>query len=166
MTETPKGTPGAHVGHTHLRVADLERAIDFYRDMIGMRLVTRYGGQAAFMSFDAYHHHLGLNTWGSLGAGPPPKGHTGLFHVAFVYPDRVALGRVIDRLWQGGFTLTGAADHSVSEAVYLDDPDGNGVELYRDRPMSDWPKASDGSPIMVNEPLDVEAIVAEARAAG
>ena len=157
--------PGATVGHAHLKVADLDHAVAFYRDVIGMREMMRYGARAAFMSFDAYHHHLGLNTWESAGASPPPPGHTGLYHVAFLFPDRVALGQVIDRVQRAGFTLTGAADHLVSEAVYLDDPDGNGLELYRDRPMADWPHDADGTLQMANAPLDVAALVAEGRAA-
>lgn len=125
MANRGQGVPGAHVGHDHLMVADLDRSIAFYRDLIGMKLVTLYGKQAAFMSFDDYHHHLGLNTWESKDGTPPPKGHTGLYHIAFVYPDRVALGQAIDRVRRAGFKLTGSADHGASEAVYLDDPDGN-----------------------------------------
>lgn len=165
MTDKGQGVPGAHVGHGHLMVADLDRAVAFYRDVIGMKLVTYYGTSAAFMSFDDYHHHLGLNTWHSKGGTPPPTGHTGLYHVAFVYPDRASLGQAIDRVRQAGFELTGAADHSVSEAVYLNDPDGNGLELYRDRPQSEWVMTEDGSPSIVNAPLDVDALVAEGRAA-
>jgi len=164
MTEQDSGVPGAHVGHAHLKVSDLDRAIAFYRDVIGMRVMLLYGEQAAFLSFDDYHHHLGLNTWESKGSTPPPKGHSGLYHVAFVFPDRAALGQVIDRVRTAGYKLTGAADHSVSEAVYLDDPDGNGVELYRDRPQSEWKLNDDDKPILINEPLDVEALVAEGRA--
>jgi catechol 2,3-dioxygenase len=164
MTQADNGVPGAHVGHGHLKVADLDRAVAFYRDVIGMRLMLLYGDQAAFLSFDDYHHHLGLNTWESRDGTPPAKGHTGLYHVAFVFPDRASLGQVIDRVQTAGYTLTGAADHSVSEAVYLDDPDGNGLELYRDRPRSEWKLSDDGKPILINGPLDVEALVAEGRA--
>ena len=163
MTHKVQGVPGAHVGHGHLKVADLDRAITFYRDVIGMKLDTTYGKQAAFLSFDDYHHHLGLNTWESAGAAPPPAGHTGLYHVAFVFPDRKTLGQVIDRIQSAGFALTGAADHGVSEAVYLNDPDGNGLELYRDRPNADWTILDDGSPELVNHPLDVESLVVESR---
>lgn len=163
MTNTAQGVPGAHVGHGHLKVADLDRAIAFYRDVIGMKLVTLYGQQAAFLSFDEYHHHLGLNTWESKDGSPPPKGHTGLYHVAFVFPDRKTLGQVIDRIHSAGYSLTGAADHSVSEAVYLNDPDGNGLELYRDRPKEEWTILEDGSPELANHPLDVEALVQEGR---
>ncbi|MEM1387778.1 MAG: VOC family protein [Pseudomonadota bacterium] len=165
MTSIGQGIPGAHVGHSHLKVADLDRAVAFYRDVIGMRLVLLYGRRAAFLSFDGYHHHLGLNTWESHGATPPPPGHTGLYHVAFVFPDRATLGAVIDRVQQAGYPLTGAADHGVSEAVYLDDPDGNGLELYRDRPPETWRYRADGQLEMLNAPLDVAALVAESRAA-
>jgi len=165
MSKPTEGIPKAHVGHAHLMVADLERAVSFYRDVIGMRVVLRYGEQAAFMSFDDYHHHLGLNTWDSKGGTPPPRGHTGLYHVAFVFPDRASLGQVIDRVQKAGFVLTGAADHGVSEAVYMNDPDGNGVELYRDRPQAEWPTGDDGSIIMFNERLDVAALIAEGRSA-
>ncbi|MEM1289233.1 MAG: VOC family protein [Pseudomonadota bacterium] len=164
MTKPSEGVPGASIGHGHLMVADLDRAIGFYRDVIGMRLVVLYGDQAAFMSFDDYHHHLGLNTWHSKNGTPPPEGHTGLFHVAFLFPDRRALGQVIDRVQKAGHPLTGAADHGVSEAVYLNDPDGNGLELYRDRPKAQWPVNSEGKLKMMNAPLDVAAIVAEGRA--
>ncbi|MEM6615705.1 MAG: VOC family protein [Pseudomonadota bacterium] len=164
MTEAKDGVPGATIGHGHLMVADLDRAVAFYRDVIGMRLVQYYGSQAAFMSFDDYHHHLGLNTWHSKGGTPPPRGHTGLFHVAFLFPDRASLGQVIDRVRCAGYDLTGAADHGVSEAVYLNDPDGNGLELYRDRPPSEWKTDQDGLLSIVNEPLDVEALLFEGRA--
>jgi catechol 2,3-dioxygenase len=158
------GIPGAYVGHGHLMVADLDRAVAFYRDIVGMHVVLLYGEQAAFLSFDDYHHHLGLNTWDSKGGTPPPKGHTGLYHVAFVFPDRKTLGQVIDRVQKAGYKLTGAADHGVSEAVYLDDPDGNGLELYRDRPKAEGKFSEDGSPIMINGPLDVAGLVDEGRA--
>lgn len=164
MIPADKGIPGAHVGHVHLMVSDLDRAIKFYRDVIGMRVMLLYGIQAAFLSFDDYHHHLGLNTWESKDGTPPPKGHAGLYHVAFVFPDRKKLGRVIDRVHGAGYKLTGAADHSVSEAVYLDDPDGNGLELYRDRPQSEWTFSVDGMPELTNGPLDVAALVKEGRA--
>ncbi len=164
MMQSGEGIPGAHVGHGHLMVADLDRAVEFYRDVIGMRVVLMYGEQAAFLSFDDYHHHLGLNTWESKGGTPPPKGHTGLYHVAFLFPDRKTLGRVIDRVQRAGYNLTGAADHGVSEAVYLNDPDGNGLELYRDRPQSEWSFGEDGQLEMINSPLDVSALVQEGRA--
>jgi len=148
------------LGHVHLQVSDLESAIGFYRDVIGLDVQQRTD-EAAFLSFGGYHHHLGLNTWRSKGAGRAPKGHPGLFHSAFLYPDRTALGQAIIRATKHGYRLEGAADHGVSEAVYLSDPDGNGVELYRDRVEADWPRSSDGSLTMVNAPLDVEALVAE-----
>ena len=165
MTKSETGIPGAMVGHGHLKVANLERAIAFYRDVIGMHVMMRYEDQAAFLSFDDYHHHLGLNTWESLAGSPPPHGHTGLYHIAFVFPDRKTLGQVIDRVRNVGYKLTGAADHGVSEAVYLDDPDGNGLELYRDRPRSEWPSLENGETPIINAPLDVEALVQEGRAA-
>jgi catechol 2,3-dioxygenase len=164
MTKLETGVPGAYVGHGHLMVADLDRSIAFYRDIVGMRVVLLYGEQAAFLSFDDYHHHLGLNTWESKDGTPPPKGHTGLYHVAFVFPDRKTLGQAIDRVQKAGYKLTGAADHGVSEAVYLDDPDGNGLELYRDRPRVEWKFGQDGSPMMINGPLDVAGLVDEGRA--
>ena len=164
MTANKQGVTGAHVGHGHLKVSDLDRAVAFYRDAIGMNVILLYGNQAAFMSFDDYHHHLGLNTWESKDGTPPPKGHTGLYHIAFVYPDRAALGVAIDRVRSAGFELTGAADHGVSEAVYLNDPDGNGLELYRDRPRSEWEYDEDGTLRMFSHPLDVEALVEEGRA--
>lgn len=150
------------IGHVHLRVADLERAIDFYTRVIGLTLVTRYGAQAAFLSAGGYHHHIGLNTWESLGATPPPPGHTGLYHTAFLFPDRRSLAQALARVVAAGVPLSGAADHGVSEAVYLDDPDGNGVELYRDRPQADWPRNPDGSLRMYNAALDLQALMAEA----
>jgi catechol 2,3-dioxygenase len=150
---------GVTIGHVHLRVSDLERSISFYKDVIGLTITTRYGDEAAFMSFDGYHHHLGLNTWASKGGAPAPAGHPGLFHVAFLYPDRAALGTAIKRVADAGVVLTGAADHGVSEAVYLDDPDGNGIELYRDRPKAEWKYNDDGSLVLMNERLDVAGIV-------
>lgn len=155
-------TPHPRVGHVHLRVADLDRAVAFYRDLLGFAEQARIGNAAAFLGAGGYHHHIGLNTWDSLGAVPPPKGHTGLYHSAFLYPDRKSLGQVIKRVLDAGFELTGAADHGVSEAVYLDDPDGNGVELYCDRPTAEWPREADGNLAMTNTRLDVAAILAEA----
>ncbi len=150
------------VGHVHLKVADLDRAIGFYRDVLGFELTQRYGTAAAFLGAGGYHHHIGLNTWESLGAGPPPAGHTGLYHAAFLYPDRAAMGAVVARVFAAGLTLDGAADHGVSEAVYLRDPDGNGVELYVDRDAAEWPRDAAGNLTMVNSPLDVAALVAQA----
>ncbi len=154
--------PGTRVGHIHLRVADLDRAIAFYGGVLGFEVTQRYGGQAAFLSAGGYHHHIGLNTWDSLGATPPPPGHTGLFHSAFVYPDRRALAQVLLRVIGAGIGIDGRADHGVSEAVYIRDPDENGVELYVDRPEADWPRDADGALSMVNKPLDLDALLAEA----
>ena len=153
---------GTRIGHVHLRVSDLERSIAFYRDVMGLEVQARWGGSAAFLGADGYHHHVGLNTWASRGADPAPPGHPGLFHAAFLYPDRPSLGRAIARVLDCGVTLEGAADHGVSEAVYLSDPDGNGIELYRDRPEAAWPRESDGALAIVNAPLDVAALVGEA----
>ena len=153
--------PDTRIGHVHLRVADLDRAIAFYSGVLGFELTVRYGTQAAFLSAGGYHHHIGLNTWESKGGTPAPKGHTGLYHTAFVYPDRKALATVLARVVAAGIPIEGAADHGVSEAVYLSDPDGNGVELYRDRDEADWPR--DGDQLtMINGPLDVDALLAEA----
>ena len=152
------------VGHVHLKVADLNRAIAFYRDVLGFVVTQQFGDEAAFLSAGGYHHHIGLNTWHSKGGTPPANGHTGLYHSAFLYPDRTSLGDVIKRVKAAGIPLDGAADHGVSEAVYLRDPDGNGVELYRDRSPEDWPRDTKGNLKMVNAPLDVEAIIAEASA--
>ncbi|UWR25989.1 VOC family protein [Sulfitobacter sp. S223] len=151
------------VGHIHLRVANLDRAITFYRDVLGFDLTLRMGDQAAFLGAGGYHHHIGLNTWESRDGTPPPPGHTGLYHSAFLYPDRAALGSVIKRVLAAGIPLEGAADHGVSEAVYLSDPDGNGVELYRDRPRDDWKYDAQGNLKMGNARLDVQAIIDEAR---
>jgi catechol 2,3-dioxygenase len=154
--------PETRVGHVHLKVADLDRAIAFYSGILGFQVTQRYGKQAAFLAAGGYHHHIGLNTWESLGASPPPPGHTGLYHSAFLFPDRKALAQVLKRLVEAGYPLTGASDHGVSEALYLDDPDGNGVELYRDRAEADWPRAPDGTLAMGTKRLDVQALLAEA----
>ena len=152
----------ATVGHVHLKVADLDRAIHFYGDLLGFAVTQRYGDQAAFLGAGGYHHHIGLNTWESAGATPPPPGHTGLYHSAFLYPDRQQLARALRRVLEAGITLDGAADHGVSEAVSLRDPDSNGVELYRDLPQTDWPLDEQGGLKMVNRPLNVAALLAEA----
>ncbi|HEY7147822.1 MAG TPA: VOC family protein [Gaiellaceae bacterium] len=155
--------PGVDIGHVHLKVADLDRAIEFYRDVLGFELMQRMGDQAAFLSAGGYHHHIGLNTWESKGGSPPPPGSTGLFHLAIRYPTRAALADALKRLVDNGVPLTGASDHGVSEALYLQDPDGNGIELYRDRPREEWPMAPDGEGVaMVSIPLDLEALLAEA----
>lgn len=154
--------PETRVGHIHLKVADLDRAIAFYRDVMGFEVMQRYGAQAAFLSAGGYHHHIGLNTWDSAGSNAPPRGHTGLYHVAFVYPTRAALAETLKNVLAAGVKITGAADHGVSEAVYFDDPDGNGIEVYHDRPQSEWPRNPDGALAMINQRLDLEALLAEA----
>jgi catechol 2,3-dioxygenase len=142
----------------HLKVADLDRAIGFYHGVLGLEVTQRMGHSAAFLGAGGYHHHIGLNTWESRGGPPPARGTTGLYHVAIRYPDRTSLGDALRRLDRAGIRLDGAADHGVSEALYLRDPDGNGVELYRDRPREEWPRTPDGGLAMVTEPLDVEAL--------
>jgi catechol 2,3-dioxygenase len=148
--------PRVDIGHVHLKVSDLDRAIAFYRDVLGFELMHRYGDQAAFLSAGGYHHHIGLNTWESLGGSPPPRGTTGLYHVAIRYPDRPTLARAVKDVLDAGIRLSGASDHGVSEAIYLHDPDQNGIELYRDRPRDQWPAE------MFTAPLDLEALLAEA----
>jgi len=157
--------PGVDIGHVHLKVADLDRAIAFYRDVLGFELMQRMGDQAAFLSAGGYHHHIGLNTWESKGGSPPPPGTTGLYHVAIRYPSRAGLAEALKRLVDNKIPISGASDHGVSEAIYLNDPDGNGIELYRDRPRDEWPMASNGKGVaMVSVPLDLEALLAEAPA--
>ncbi|MEL7261834.1 MAG: VOC family protein [Pseudomonadota bacterium] len=151
------------VGHIHLKVTDLDRAVHFYSEVLGFTVTQRYGDQAAFLAAGDYHHHIGLNTWHSKGAGPAPVRAAGLYHAAFVFPDRASLGAALQRVLDHGTNLDGAADHGVSEAVYFNDPDGNGIELYRDRAPEDWPRHADGTLKMVNAPLDVDALLAEAR---
>jgi catechol 2,3-dioxygenase len=155
--------PGVRIGHVHLKVADLQRSLDFYCGILGFQLMQRYGPQATFISAGGYHHHIGLNTWESLAGTPPPPGHTGLFHTAILYPDRATLADALRRLMDAKWPLDGASDHGVSEALYLRDPDQNGVELYRDRPEIDWPRATDGSLAMVTRPLDLENLLRAAR---
>ena len=152
----------AQIGHVHLKVADLDRALAFYHGVLGFEVMQRMGDQAAFLSAGGYHHHIGLNTWQSRGGRPPAPGTTGLFHVAILYPDRPALADALRRLVDAEVPLDGAADHGVSEALYLRDPDGNGVELYWDRPEAEWPRAPDGALAMVTAPLDLDALLAEA----
>ncbi|MFN3651264.1 MAG: VOC family protein [Armatimonadota bacterium] len=153
--------PGVRIGHVHLKVADLERALAFYRGVLGFELTQRYGSQAAFLSAGGYHHHLGLNTWESRGGGPPPAGTTGLYHLAILYPTRAELADALRRLVEAGIPLQGASDHGVSEALYLQDPDGNGIELYWDRPREEWPRAADGTIEMYTRPLDLGRLLAE-----
>jgi catechol 2,3-dioxygenase len=150
--------PRVDIGHVHLKVADLDRAVAFYSGVLGFDVVQRMGDSAAFLSAGGYHHHIALNTWESRGGGPPSPGTTGLYHVAIRYPDRAALGEALERLQKGGVRLDGASDHGVSEALYLRDPDGNGLELYWDRPRAEWPRAADGTLKMVTEPLNLEAL--------
>ena len=157
---TPSIDPGVRIGHVHLKVADLERALGFYCGVLGFRLMQRFGTQAAFISAGGYHHHIGLNTWESAGGLPPPSRATGLYHLAILYPTREQLADALARLVRAGIALDGAADHGVSEALYLRDPDGNGVELYRDRPQTDWPKDARGELAMFTRPLDLEALLA------
>ncbi len=154
--------PGTRIGHVHLKVADLDRAIAFYSGVLGFELMQTYGKEAAFLSAGGYHHHIGLNTWESRGATPPPPGHTGLYHTAILYPTRRDLADALRRLTAAGVRLTGASDHGVSQALYLNDPDGNGVELYWDRPEAEWPRDADGKLAMVTKRLDLEDLLAAA----
>jgi catechol 2,3-dioxygenase len=140
--------PETRIGHVHLKVADLDRAIGFYSGVLGFELTQRFGSQAAFLSAGGYHHHIGLNTWESKGGTPAPRGHTGLYHTAFLYPSRRELADALRRVVEAGIAIDGAADHGVSEAIYLRDPDGNGVELYRDRPRAEWPLDADGRAVL------------------
>jgi catechol 2,3-dioxygenase len=158
--------PRTVIGQVHLKVADLERALAFYHGVLGFQVTQRMGSGAAFLSAGAYHHHIGLNTWESRGGAPAPPGRTGLYHLAIRYPDRAALADALRRLRAAGVPLEGASDHGVSEALYLRDPDGNGVELYRDRPEAEWPRAADGTLGMYTRPLDLDALLAAAPAAG
>ena len=157
--------PGVDIGHVHLKVADLERSLAFYTGVLGFELQARYGTQAAFISAGGYHHHIGLNTWESLGGSPPPPGTTGLYHVAIRYPTRAALATALQRLVAANVPLDGASDHGVSEALYLRDPDDNGLELYWDRPRDRWPKSEDGKLTMYTRAPDVRALLREAETA-
>lgn len=162
MEKQPYTIPAqTRIGHVHLKVADLKRALHFYRDLLGFELTTMYGDQAAFLSAGGYHHHIGLNTWYSKNAPPAPLHNAGLFHTAILYPVRKDLAVAYDRLLKAGYPLTGAADHGVSEALYMNDPDGNGVELYWDRPRDQWPHRPDGSLEMYTEMLDLEGLLKE-----
>jgi catechol 2,3-dioxygenase len=154
--------PQVRIGHVHLKVANLERAIQFYQGVLGFEVTQRMGNSAAFLSAGGYHHHIGLNTWESEGGSPPPPTSTGLYHVAILYPSRAALGTALNRLIQHHIPLEGASDHGVSEALYLRDPDGNGIELYHDRPESEWPRNSEGGLQMVSRGLDLETLSAAA----
>ena len=156
--------PRASIGHVHLKVSNLERSLAFYTGVLGFQITERYGESAAFVSAGGYHHHIGLNTWESRNGAPPPPGSTGLYHFAIRYPDRAALARAVKRVVDAGVRPEGASDHGVSEAVYLRDPDGNGIELYRDRPEPEWPRTASGVLHMTLEPLDLPALLAEAAA--
>ena len=153
--------PNTRIGHVHLKVANLERALDFYCGLLGFEVTMHYGSQAAFISAGGYHHHIGLNTWFSKDGPPAPRNSPGLFHTAILYPARKDLAAALQRLLDQNYPLTGASDHGVSEAIYLDDPDGNGVELYWDRPQSEWPKNPDGSLEMYTRPLDIPGLLKE-----
>ena len=151
--------PRTRIGHVHLTVSDLDRALAFYRDVLGFEVTARYGPDAVFVSAGGYHHHIGLNTWAGRGAPRPAAGTTGLYHFAILFPDRAALAAAVRRVLDQGIPLEGASDHGVSEAIYLRDPDGNGVELYHDRPEKEWPRAPDGSIRMHTRPLDLQALL-------
>jgi len=150
---------GTRIGHVHLKVADLERSLNFYRDLLGFEVQQYYGDSAVFISAGGYHHHIGLNTWHSKGAGPAPVNTAGLYHTAIVYPTRKDLAIVLKRLVEANYQLTGASDHGVSEAIYMNDPDRNGVELYWDKPKEEWPRDTNGDLVMVTERLDVNGLL-------
>jgi len=153
--------PQTQIGHVHLKVSDLERAVKFYTEVMGFDLIQRYGNSAAFVSAGGYHHHIGLNTWESRNGKPPPHGTTGLYHVAILYPNRTELARAFKRLLDHEWPIDGASDHGVSEAIYLRDPDNNGIEIYCDRPRDEWPKDANGELAMVSEPIDLESLLKE-----
>lgn len=161
MNEAYKLDPQVRIGHVHLKVSDLERSLKFYCEILGFNLTQRYGKSAAFVSAGGYHHHIGLNTWESKGGSPPARNSTGLFHVAILYPTRSALAQALRRLIENKISIDGASDHGVSEALYLSDPDQNGLELYWDRPESEWPHDSEGNLAMDTKPLDLEGLLAE-----
>ncbi len=154
--------PETRIGHVHLKVADIDRALAFYQGILGFEITQRYGTQAVFLSAGGYHHHIGLNTWESRGGRPPAPGTTGLYHTAILFPDRASLGAALKRIVEAGWPLEGASDHGVSEAIYLRDPDDNGVELYRDRPEAEWPRDAAGNLAMISAQLDLHALLAEA----
>lgn len=163
LTKPMHRAGGVRIGHVHLKVANLDRALAFWRDLIGLEVQQRLGNQAVFLSADGYHHHIALNTWESAGGSPPDFGTTGLFHVALLYPDRAGLARALQALMAAHWPLEGASDHGVSEALYLRDPDGNGVELYRDRDPAAWPRDAEGNLAMFTKRLDLQALLAEMR---
>ena len=164
--ETNKGvkrvvSPGTRIGHVHLKVGNIERSLGFYRDILGFEITQWYGEEAVFLSAGGYHHHIGLNTWAGRNVPPAPRNTAGLFHLAILYPERRELARALKALLDAEYPIDGASDHGVSEALYLTDPDGNGVELYRDRPEEEWPRTGDGGLAMVTRPLDVQGLLAE-----
>ncbi|MDR3458675.1 MAG: VOC family protein [Verrucomicrobiae bacterium] len=161
MSKNPPINPAVRIGHVHLKVADLERALKFYCGVLGFELQQKFGSQAAFISAGGYHHHIGLNTWESKDGSPPPPRSTGLYHLAILYPDRATLADALRRLLAAGVELEGAADHGVSEALYLRDPDQNGVELYRDRPEAEWPRTPGGELAMFTRALDLDRLLKE-----
>ena len=161
MNESYTAPSNTSIGHVHLKVSDLDLALEFYRDLLGFELTTMYGDQAAFLSAGGYQHHIGLNTWHSEGGSPAPQSSPGLYHTAFLYPTRKDLAVILKRIIDEGYPISGASDHGVSEAIYLNDPDGNGVELYRDRPHDEWKYTEDGSVKMVTNPLDVQDLLSE-----
>jgi catechol 2,3-dioxygenase len=156
--------PRVHIGHVHLKVAELERSLSFYSGVLGLEVMQRLGDSAAFLSAGGYHHHIAINTWESLGGSPPPPGSTGLYHTAIVYPTRASLADALHRLLQAHIPLEGASDHGVSQSIYLRDPDDNGVELYCDKPRDQWPRGADGKLAMFTRPLDLTALLSEASA--
>lgn len=153
--------PEVRIGHIHLTVSDLEKSLKFYRDLLGFEITATYGRSAVFLSAGGYHHHIGLNTWQGKGATPPPQGHTGLYHFAILYPSRLELAKVLKRLYEINYPIEGASDHGVSESIYLTDPDGNGVELYTDRPIQDWPIDEEGHLQMTTKHLDILDLLSE-----
>jgi catechol 2,3-dioxygenase len=163
MTDTHyTADPGVHIGHVHLKVADLERALAFYSGLLGLEVTQRLGDSAAFLSAGGYHHHIAINTWESLGGSPPPPGSTGLYHTAIVYPTRASLADALYRVLQAHIPLEGASDHGVSQSIYLRDPDDNGVELYWDKPKDQWPRTPDGKLAMFTHSLDLTSLLQEA----
>ena len=153
--------PNTQIGHVHLTVADLERSLKFYRDLLGFQVTARFGNSAVFLSSGNYHHHIGLNTWAGPDVTPPPTGHSGLYHFAVLYPNRHELAKAFKMLWETKYPLEGASDHGVSESIYIKDPDGNGIELYCDRPNEEWPRDDDGNFILYTKPLDLPDLLSE-----
>lgn len=153
--------PNTQIGHVHLTVADLERSIKFYRDLLGFQITARFGNSAVFFSSGNYHHHIGLNTWAGPDVTPPPTGHSGLYHFAILYPNRHELAKAFKMLWERKYPLEGASDHGVSESIYIKDPDGNGIELYCDRPNEEWPRDDDGNFVLFTKPLDLPDLLSE-----